>query len=234
MVGDNLPNSSPEQPMTRRTLDLDDRIYDYLLGVSLREPPLFARARAETASRPMAMMQSAPEQGQFMALLVELIGARLCLELGTFTGYSALWVASALPPDGRLVCLDIDSETTAIAERYWQAAGYADRIQLRLGPARSSLVELEREYPPGSFDFAFIDADKRDQEAYYESVLRLVRRGGLILVDNVLWMGRVADPARTDPDTRAIDALNRKLHDDARVSLSLLPIGDGLTILRKR
>jgi predicted O-methyltransferase YrrM len=220
--------------MTRRSLDLDDPIYRYLLEASLREPPLFARAREETAALPRAMMQSAPEQGQFMALLVELIGARLCLELGTFTGYSALWVAAALPPDGRLICLDIDPQMTAIAERYWREAGYADRIQLRLGPALASLAELEREYPPGAFDFAFIDADKRDQDAYYEAVLRLVRQGGLILIDNVLWMGRVADPARTDPDTRAIDALNRKLRDDARVTLSLLPVGDGLTILRKR
>jgi predicted O-methyltransferase YrrM len=220
--------------MTRRTLDIDDRIYDYLLAVSLREPPVFARAREETARLPRAMMQSAPEQGQFMALLVELIGARLCLELGTFTGYSALWVASALPPDGRLICLDIDPEVTALAERYWQEAGYGERIQLRLGPALATLAELEREYRPGSFDFAFIDADKRNQDAYYEAVLRLVRRGGLILVDNVLWMGRVADPARSDPDTRAIDALNRKLRDDPRVTLSLLPIGDGLTLLRKR
>jgi predicted O-methyltransferase YrrM len=179
-------------------------------------------------------MQSSPEQGQFMGLLAELIGARLCLELGTFTGYSALWIASALPADGHLICCDVDANVTAITQRYWREAGLADRIRLRLGPARDTLAALEREHPPGSFDFVFIDADKTDQDSYYESALRLMRAGGLMLIDNVLWSGRVADPARTDPNTMAIDRLNRKLRDDLRITLSLLPIGDGLTLARKR
>jgi len=179
-------------------------------------------------------MQIAPEQGQFMGLLVELIGAHLCLELGTFTGYSALAIAHALPPDGRLICCDIDAEMTALAERYWAEAGLADRIQLRLGPALDTLAEIEREYPPGSFDLVFIDADKQPYDRYYETALRLLRRGGLVLLDNVLWLGRVADPARNDPDTAALRRLNEKIHGDPRVSLSVLPLGDGLTIARKR
>ena len=220
--------------MTRRSLDLTDELYYYLLAISLREPPVMARLRAETAAMPRAGMQIAPEQGQFMGLLVELIGARLCLELGTFTGYSALAIAEALPPDGRLICCDIDAEATALAERYWAEAGLADRIQLRLGPALDILAEIEREYPPGSFDLVFIDADKQPYDRYYETALRLLRRGGLVLLDNVLWMGRVADPARNDPDTAALKRLNQKIHGDARVSLSVLPLGDGLTIARKR
>ncbi|MBV9824486.1 MAG: class I SAM-dependent methyltransferase [Alphaproteobacteria bacterium] len=220
--------------MTRQSLTLDDQLYDYLLSVSLREPPVMARLRAETAQRPGSGMQIAPEQGQFMSLLVELIGARLCLEVGTFTGYSALAVAHALPPDGQLICCDINAENAAVAERYWMEAGLADRIQLRLGRAADTLAELEREYPAGSFDFAFIDADKSPYDLYYETAFRLIRHGGLILLDNVLWSGRVADPSRNDPDTAALKALNSKLRDDDRVSLSLLPLGDGLTLLRKR
>ena len=220
--------------MTRRSLDLTDQLYDYLLQISLRERPVMARLRAETAAMSRAGMQIAPEQGQFMGFLVELIGARLCLELGTFTGYSALAIAEALPPDGRLICCDIDAEATALAERYWAEAGLADRIQLRLGPALDALAEIEREYLPGSFDLVFIDADKQPYDRYYETALRLLRRGGLVLLDNVLWMGRVADPARTDPDTAALKRVNQKIHGDARVSLSVLPLGDGLTIARKR
>ena len=220
--------------MTRRSLDLTDELYDYLLEISLREPPVMARLRAETAAMPRAGMQIAPEQGQFMGFLVELIGARLCLELGTFTGYSALAIAEALPPDGQLICCDIDAEATALAERYWAEAGLADRIQLRLGRALDTLAEIEREYPPGSFDLVFIDADKQPYDRYYEAALRLLRRGGLVLLDNVLWLGRVADPARNDPDTAALKRLNQKIHADPRVSLSVLPLGDGLTIARKR
>jgi predicted O-methyltransferase YrrM len=220
--------------MTQHSLTLTQELEAYLHEVSLREPPVFARLRAETEAMPRGAMQIAPEQGQFMALLVELIGARLCLEIGTFTGYSALWIAQALPPDGRLICCDLDPTTTAIAERYWLEAGLAERIQLRLGPALATLAELEREYAPGSFDFVFIDADKELYDRYYEAALRLVRQGGLILLDNVLWLGRVADPARNDPDTAALKRLNRKLRDDPRVTVSLLPIADGLTIARKR
>ena len=220
--------------MTRRSPNLSDPLYDYLCAVSLREPPILARLRQETGRMPTANMQSAPEQGQLLALLVETIGARLCLEIGTFTGYSALWIAQAMPPEGRLVCCDIDPATTAVARRYWREAGLADRIELRLGPAGDTLAALERECTPGSFDLAFIDADKTPQDGYYEAALRLVRAGGLILIDNVLWSGRVADPACTDASTVAIDRLNRKLRDDGRISLSLLPLGDGLTIARKR
>jgi caffeoyl-CoA O-methyltransferase len=183
---------------------------------------------------PLGNMQTAPEQAQFIGFLTELIGARLCLELGTFTGYSALRIAAALPADGRLICCDINAETTALARRYWQEAGLADRIELRLGPALDILLALEREYAPESFDLVYIDADKTDQDQYYEKALRLVRQGGLILIDNVLWSGRVADPAFHNRSTRAIRQLNQKLHDDERISLSLLPIGDGLTLARKR
>ncbi|HZU89316.1 MAG TPA: class I SAM-dependent methyltransferase [Stellaceae bacterium] len=220
--------------MTRRSTTLSDALYDYLLQVSLREPPAFARLRAETAAMPLGTMQTAPEQAQFIGFLTELIGARLCLELGTFTGYSALWIAAALPADGRLICCDINAETTAIAERAWREAGLADRIELRLGPALEILAALERDYAPESFDLVYIDADKTDQDQYYERALRLVRKGGLILIDNVLWSGRVADPAFHNRSTRAIRQLNQKLHDDDRISLSLLPIGDGLSLARKR
>jgi predicted O-methyltransferase YrrM len=223
--------------MTRRSPHLPDPLYDYLLEVSLREPPAFARLRAETAALPEGGMQTAPEQAQFIGFLTELIGARLCLELGTFTGYSALWIAAALPANGRLICCDINAETTALAKRAWQQAGLAERIELRLGPASETLAALEQEYKPESFDLVYIDADKTDQDQYYERALRLLRRGGLILIDNVLWSGRVAgitDPAFHNRSTRAIRALNRKLHDDERITLSLLPIGDGLTLARKR
>ena len=220
--------------MTRRSPTLSDALYDYMLKVSLREPPAFARLRAETAALPLGNMQSAPEQAQFIGFLAELIGARLCLELGTFTGYTALWIAAALPEDGRLICVDINAETSAIAQRSWREAGLADRIELRLGPAADILAALEREYAPGSFDLVYIDADKTDQDQYFESAMRLVRQGGLILIDNVFWSGRVADPAFHNPSTRAIRRLNQMLHEDERISLSLLPVGDGLTLARKR
>jgi caffeoyl-CoA O-methyltransferase len=179
-------------------------------------------------------MQISPEQGQFMALLVELIGARRILEVGTFTGYSALAVALALPPDGRVITCDINEEMTAIARRYWAEAGVADKIDLRLAPAIDTLDELLAEGQAGQFDFAFIDADKTNYLAYYERTLELLRSGGLIAIDNVLWNGAVADPERQDDDTSAIRALNEAVHADDRVSLSLLPISDGLTLARKR
>jgi caffeoyl-CoA O-methyltransferase len=179
-------------------------------------------------------MQIAPEQGQFMALLLQLIGARRCLEVGTFTGYSALACALALPGDGRLVTLDISTEWTAIARRYWIDAGVANRIELRLGPAAQSLAALLEADGPGSFDFAFIDADKTGYDRYYELALQLVRPGGLIAFDNVLWSGRVADPNAEDADTVALRVLNRKLHVDQRVDLAMVPIGDGLTLARRR
>jgi caffeoyl-CoA O-methyltransferase len=220
--------------MTRHTIDLTPALQDYLLGVSLREPPALARLREETSRLPGSGMQIGPEQGQFMALLVRLIGARRCLEIGTFTGYSALAVALALPPDGRVLTCDVDARTTAIARRHWQAAGMGERIELRLGPATATLDGLLAEGADGRFDFAFIDADKPGYDGYYERALRLVRPGGLIAIDNVLWGGAVAHPGHDDPDTAALKALNGKLHGDERIDLSLLPLGDGLTLARRR
>jgi caffeoyl-CoA O-methyltransferase len=220
--------------MSSRTLELTDRLYDYLLRTSLREPPLLAELRAETAGLPMAGMQISPEQGQFMALLVETIGARRTIEVGTFTGYSALCVALALPADGKVVACDVSEEYTAVARRYWSRAGVAAKIELRLAPALDTLGKLLAEGAAGNFDFAFIDADKREYDGYYEAILKLLRPGGLVAIDNVLWSGAVADPAKQDDDTRAIRALNEKLKADTRISLSLLTIGDGLTLARKR
>jgi caffeoyl-CoA O-methyltransferase len=213
---------------------MTDRLYDYLLKVSLREPPLLAELRAETAKMPMAGMQISPEQGQFMALLAELIGARKAIEVGTFTGYSALCVAGALPADGKLIACDISEEFTAVARRYWAKSGIAGRIELRLAPALDTLSGLLKGGGAGSFDFAFIDADKTQYDAYYEAILKLLRPGGLITIDNVLWSGAVADGRKRDPDTVALRALNEKLKTDKRISLSMLPIGDGLTLARKR
>ena len=220
--------------MSTRTLNLDDRLYAYLQGVSLREPAVLAALREETAQLPMAVMQISPEQGQLMAFLVQLIGARRCLEVGTFTGYSALACALVLPPEGQLVALDISEEWTAIGRRHWTLAGVASRISLRLGPAADSLRALRATGADGSFDFMFIDADKPGYADYVEQGWYLVRTGGLILIDNVLWSGRVADPAANDADTQAIRRLNDQLHKDYRFDLSLLPVGDGLTLLRKR
>jgi predicted O-methyltransferase YrrM len=219
--------------MSNKTLALDDRLYDYLLSVSLREPDILARLREETSNRADAEMQIAPEQGQFMALLLKLIGARRCLEVGTFTGYSALVCALALPEDGQLIALDIDEETTAIAQRYWAEAGVENRIELRLGPAEDSLRNLIDGGDQGSFDFIFIDADKTGYPAYYEMGLQLLRAGGVVAFDNVLWAGRVANPDAEDDDTRALKALNVQLHADPRVDISMVPIGDGLTLARK-
>ena len=219
--------------MSNRTITIDDRLYEYLLGVSLREPNVLARLRAETMKLPRAGMQISPEQGQFMALLLKLMGARLVLEIGTFTGYSALAMALALPADARLVACDVSEEWTATARRYWKEAGVDARIELRLAPALQTLRDLLEAGSAGSFDLIFIDADKGNYLAYYEAGLDLLRPGGLIAVDNTLWDGRVADAAVNDDDTRAIRAFNAALHDDARVDLSLVPIGDGLTLARK-
>jgi predicted O-methyltransferase YrrM len=220
--------------MTRSSLVLDERLQAYLRAHSVREPPLLGRLREETAKLPEAGMQIAPEQGQLMALLAELVGARRAIEVGTFTGYSALWVAAALPPDGRLVACDLNETWTAIARRYWHEAGLADRIELRLGPAGASLDALLAEGGADRYDFAFVDADKTGYLGYYEQLLRLVRPGGLIAFDNTLWSGRVADPEAGDADTRALRELNDRLHGDQRISLSLLPIGDGLSLARRR
>jgi predicted O-methyltransferase YrrM len=220
--------------MTARTLNLDDALYQYLLDVSLRETPLLKRLRDETQALPMARWQVAPEQGQFLALLVKLTGARRLLEVGTFTGYSALCMASALPADGSLICCDIPGDYNAIARRYWQEAGLAGRIDLRLAPALGTLAELERQGQGEQYDLVFIDADKANYPSYLEHALRLLRVGGLAVFDNTLWSGRVLETSPESADTRAIQALNRALKDDVRVDLSLLPIGDGLTLCRKR
>ncbi|WP_371355520.1 class I SAM-dependent methyltransferase [Pseudomonas chlororaphis] len=220
--------------MTARTLNLDDALYHYLLDVSLRETPLMRRLRDETQALPMARWQVAPEQGQFLALLVKLIGARRVLEVGTFTGYSALSMAAALPDDGQLICCDIPGDYNATARRYWQEAGVAGRIELRLAPALETLAKIEQEEGEGGFDLVFIDADKTNYPAYLESALRLLRVGGLAVFDNTLWSGRVLEDNPQSEDTRAIQALNRALKDDPRVDLSLLPLGDGLTLCRKR
>jgi predicted O-methyltransferase YrrM len=219
--------------MTNKTLSMNDALYDYLLSVSLREPGILQRLRVETAGDAMARMQSAPEQGQFMALLVQLLGARRCLEVGVYTGYSTLWVAQALPPEGRIIACDISEEWTSIARRYWAEAGVAERIDLRLAPALETLQGLIDTGQSGSFDFAFIDADKDNYGNYYEAVLELLRPGGLMAIDNTLWSGDVADPGKQDADTRAIRALNRQVHADRRVMMSLLPVADGLTLALK-
>ncbi|POF41953.1 SAM-dependent methyltransferase [Pseudomonas laurylsulfativorans] len=220
--------------MTARTLNLDDALYQYLLDVSLRETPLLKRLRDETQALPMARWQVAPEQGQFLALLVKLTGARRLLEVGTFTGYSALCMAAALPADGSLVCCDIPGDYNAIALRYWQEAGLAGRIDLCLAPALETLAELERQGRGEQYDLVFIDADKANYPGYLEHALRLLRVGGLAVFDNTLWSGRVLESSPESADTQAIQALNRALKDDARVDLSLLPLGDGLTLCRKR
>lgn len=220
--------------MTAKTLQLSDRLHAYLLANSLRETPAQRRIRAVTARLPDANMQTAPEQGQFLQLLVRLLGAKRCIEIGTFTGYSALSVALALPPGGRIVCCDHSEEWTSIARRYWRKAGVARKIDLRLGPALETLDALLGAGEAGRFDFAFIDADKTNYRNYYDRCMKLVRRGGLIAADNTLWYGRVADARVRDADTRAIRAFNRKLHRDRRIDLALVPVGDGLTLARKR
>ena len=220
--------------MTNRTLSLTDTLYRYLIDVSLREASVLRELREETAVLSQRSMQIAPEQGQFMALLVRLMGARHCLEIGVFTGYSSLAVALALPPEGRIVACDVSEEWTAIARRYWARAGVADRIRLELAPALQTLDGLIAGGEAGQYDLAFIDADKTNYLEYYERALRLLHPGGLIVVDNTLWSGRVADPAVIDADTLALRRFNEALHRDERVDLSLVPIGDGLTLARKR
>lgn len=220
--------------MTNRTIALTDPLYDYLIEAASREPDLLKRLRAETANVRSPGMQIAPEQGQFMALLVRLIGARKAIEVGTYTGYSSLCVAMAMPPDGRLIACDINEEWTAIAGRYWEEAAVADRIDLRLAPARETLAQLIADGHAGTFDFAFIDADKENYADYYELCLKLLRPGGLIALDNMLWDGAVADPARNDTDTVAIRDVMRRIKNDPRVDISLVPIGDGLALARRR
>lgn len=219
--------------MNNKALGLDKTLYDYLLSVSLREPEILTQLRQETAQHSMATMQIAPDQGQFLALLVKLIAAKKTLDIGVFTGYSSLVVALALPADGKVIACDIDEEYTAIARRYWQKAGVADKINLHLAPALETLEKLIAVGEAETFDFAFIDADKSNYDNYYELALQLVRPGGLIAIDNVLWSGRVADPQVQDNRTNRIRAFNQKLYQDQRVTLSMLAIADGLTLAMK-
>ena len=221
--------------MSSHTIDLTDTLHDYLLRVGTRESAVAEALRAETlAATPWHRMQISPEQGAFMALLVRLLGAKRTLEVGTFTGYSALVVAEALPADGKVVACDVSEEWTSVGKPFWERAGVADKIDLRLRPAVATLDELIAGGETDSFDFAFIDADKANYDAYYERCLLLLRKGGVIGVDNVLWGGRVADASANDEDTQAIRAVNEKIRADARVDATMLPIGDGLTLAMKR
>jgi len=220
--------------MSNQSLSLTPALYEYILQVSLRESPVLAALRAETARMPQANMQIAPEQGQFMQLLVSLCGSRRIIEVGVFTGYSSLAMAQALPDDGEILACDVSEEFTDVARRYWQRAGVDARIDLRIGPAGDTLAALLAQGQSASWDFAFIDADKTGYAGYYEQCLELLRPGGLIALDNTLWGGSVVDAQRNDDDTRAIRALNLSLLEDTRIDLSMVPIGDGLTLARKR
>lgn len=220
--------------MASQTLGLEKHLYDYLQSVSLREAEILTQLRQETAQHPMGRMQIAPEQGQFMALLVQLMRAKKTIDVGVFTGYSSLVVALALPTDGKVVACEVNEEYAAIACRWWQQAGVADKIELHIVPARQTLNQLLAAGEADTFDFVFIDADKSNYESYYEQALQLVRPGGLIAIDNVLWSGRVADFQVQDNRTNKIRAFNQKLHQDLRITLSLVPIGDGLTLALKR
>jgi predicted O-methyltransferase YrrM len=218
--------------MSNKTLCVTEKLYEYMLSISLREPEVLHRLRADTAQEENANMQISPEQGQFMALLVKMLGAKRTLDIGVYTGYSSLCIALALPEDGLVVACDVNRGWTDIARRHWHQAGMEDRIDLRIAPAGKTLAALLEE-ESGSFDFAFIDADKANYDIYYEYCLKLVRRGGLIAIDNVLWDGAVADDSINDTDTLAIRALNKKIHSDPRVEISLVPIADGVALARK-
>jgi len=220
--------------VSTRTLEITDELYDYMLAGSLREPDVLKRLRERTAELEFAGWQIAPEQGQFMALLVELIGARRCIEVGTFTGYSALAVALALPDDGELIACDISDEYPSIGRPFWEEAGVAHKIDLRLAPGIETLNALVTGGRSGDFDFVFIDAEKQTYPDYFDRAVDLLRTGGLIAVDNVLWGGSVADASNTKDTTEAIRVLNKKVQADERVTMSLVPIGDGLMLARKR
>jgi len=220
--------------MSKGSIGLSDELNAYLIAVGAREPEVLGFLRTETAVMPEAGMQIAVEQGALLSMLVKLLNARRVLEVGTFTGYSSTAMALALPPDGRIVCCDVSKEFTNVARRTWAAAGVEDRVDLRLAPALETLETLLAADGPGSFDMAFIDADKTNYRGYVEAALLLVRQGGLIAIDNVLWRGRVIDAAETDADTQAIRDLNAALATDERVDIAMLPIADGVTLLRVR
>jgi O-methyltransferase len=217
-----------------RPTKMTDTLYEYVLSVGMREPEVMRELREETSKLADGEMQIAPEQGPFLAMLIQMIGAKNCIEIGTFTGYSALWHAAAMPGDGNLICCDVSEEYTSIARKYWDKSGLSPKIDLRLGPATDTLESLLNGGWAGIMDYAFIDADKANYDSYYESCLKLLRPGGLIAIDNTLWDGKVADAEVKDADTVAIRELNAKLHADERVWISFLPFADGLTLARKR
>lgn len=220
--------------MSTKTINFTDKLYRYYQENAFRDLEILKKLREETSHMTGALMQISPEQGQLMTLLIELLGARKTLDIGTFTGYSALVVALALPFDGKVIACDVSSDSTKVAKRYWSEAGVENKIDLRIAPAKETLQQLIDNGESSTFDFSFIDADKANYDDYYEMSLQLLRRGGLVAVDNVLWGGAVADVANHDAQTTAIRALNAKLLRDERVTLSMLPIGDGLTLARKR
>jgi predicted O-methyltransferase YrrM len=220
--------------MARTSFGVSDDIHAYILRHGVREPAIFRRLREETAALPQAGMQIAPDQGAFLAMLVGIIAPKRALELGTFTGYSSLAIATAMPPDGVLVCCDVSDEWTSVARRYWAEAGVTERVDLRLGPALATLDALLAGGGAGTFDFAFIDASKREYPDYHERVVQLLRQGGLAVYDNVLWGGSVVDESQADEDTVGIRRLNERIGRDERVEVSMIPVGDGLTLARKR
>ena len=220
--------------MSNKTFFLTDKLYEYLISVSLREPEILSQLREETLYDPMAHMQISPEQGQFMSLLVKLLGATKTLEVGVYTGYSSLCVALALPPHGKVIACDVNKEWTTVAQRYWRKAGVSEKVDLYLAPALETMDKLIADDQTDTFDFVFIDADKNNYDGYYERALKLLCPGGLIVIDNVFWSGKVADSRVMDEETIAIRILNKKLHQDNRIELSMIPIGDGLTLALKR
>ncbi len=219
--------------MANQTKGLDGKLYQYFQSISVREPEILTKLRQENKNHPMGIMQIAPEQGQFMGLLIQLMGAKKILEIGVFTGYSSLAMALALPPEGKIIACDINSEYTAIARRYWVEAGVDGKIELHLAPALETLDKFIGEGLEETFDFVFIDADKSNYFNYYERALKLLRIGGLIAIDNVFWGGKVADDNIQDNRTKAIREFNGKLYQDSRVNISLVPIADGLTLALK-
>ena len=220
--------------MANRTINMDEKLYSYLLDMGLREPEVLARLREATEAEELSVMRSAPEQGQFMAMLIRLTGARRVIEVGTYTGYATLWMALALPEDGQIITCDISERWSFVARRFWEQAGVQDKVSLYLRPALQTLDELLEYDEAASFDFAFIDADKENYELYYERCLQLIRAGGVIVIDNVLWGGSVIDDAKHDSATEAIRAFNRKLKEDQRIELVMLPVADGMTLALKQ
>ena len=220
--------------MANRTINMDEKLYSYLLDMGLREPEVLARLREATEAEELSVMRSAPEQGQFMAMLIRLTGARRVIEVGTYTGYATLWMALALPEDGQIITCDISERWSFVARRFWEQAGVQDKVSLYLRPALQTLDELLEYDEAASFDFAFIDADKENYELYYERCLQLIRAGGVVVIDNVLWGGSVIDDAKHDSATEAIRAFNRKLKEDQRIELVMLPVADGMTLALKQ